>query len=540
MKSLSMARTLPLVAVFITVVSATFVAGWLIPYAEVLWDESVFLLWNWRIYYAIATGNIPALSAATFWQFDYPPLQSYAVGILLQPFQFTVINARLIHLIFFIGSSLFIYLLGNKVGKDILRTKPGAHATAALSLFFFAFSPIILYLSSVLLKELPATFMGLITIYFYIYARDRKKVILYVIPAVTLAGLFFTKYQYAIFYTLAFGIETIITLLTTKNRKLIIFAHVLLITPLATSFLIWVVWTNRFSYFLSRMLNNALDYSGGLADPITYILFYPKGIMYLYSFSPILGFSILITGIAGVVFRKHYSLRIGMIAFLVNVILLAQHTMNVQERYLVTTIPYFFISASCLIVKILNRVSRMNRIVKTSMYAVISGILILSVSDLFMLPSRIYAIGSIALKGMAFTQTDYNDTWFNYKRDTWSVRPPWQSHERSGDIAQFIAENVDPAVPFTFYGSINEIPPDYITLLLEQKMKTEYTSRGYSWYVATVELSPVSPLRTLDYKKIHEWKEFEIQNIKNNTALDILAKKEFPELGAVATIYGGK
>ncbi len=540
MRLLSITRAAPVIAFLVVCASITFIAGWIIPYAEVLWDEGVFLLWNWRMYEAIASGNISGISAATYWQFEYPPLQSYVVSLLLQPFSFTVTSARLVHLIFFAGSCVLVYLVAVKIARSVLHTKQLARVAASLAVIFFALSPLVLYLSSVLLKELPATCMALLTVYFYIIAREKKYLPWYILPALALAGLFFTKYQYAIFYTLAFGLETGFAFVTSKNKLHVLLSHVLLIVPLLISFTGWVIFTNRFSHFLSRIFNAGFNYTGGLTDQLTYLLFYPRGILYSYSFSPVWGLCIVATAAVSIIFWKYSALRIGMIAFLINLFFLMRHTLNVQERYLVTTIPFLFIASSIVTIFLIYKFKNTNTPARVMIYSFLCIVGIAGIPDLFRVPQRIYAIGSMAMKGMAFAQTDYNDTWFNYDRNTWSSIPPWQSTEKPSNIAEFIADTVDPTKTFTFYGSMNEIPPDYITLLLEQKNNTENTNDDFLWYVATVELSPTSLLRTKDYQKVNAWKEFEIISIKENTSLETLARKEYPTLGATVTLYGGK
>ncbi len=527
-------RSTLLIALF-CIATAIFVYFMYSAKASVLWDEAVFLYWSYQIYDALRIQNIHQFISVIQNQFRYPPLQSLFLGTALIPFGFTIVNARMISLFWFVLSGILTYTLGTMV--ETMHPK----RIGFIALFFFLTSPLLLYLASIATKEMMGISLILTSIIVYILARERKKSILYFSTGLCLAFLFMTKYHYAVFVSIGIFIESIILFITHRKRLSIVINHMLIAVPLLAVMLGWIFYpTNNLVLFMETMSNATLNFNGGIADVMTYILFYPRSIIYMYSPSPYIGILFITGFIITVAFLKNWRLRFLWIIFLLNIVSVSIHTINVQDRYIATSIPFLFILCGNLINRMIIAVSKIRNMYLSKIFFSAGFLIVLFLLyDMRKLPRFVYSVSARASLAPTFDQPDYTDTWFGYNTDLWPKKLPSQNNNTAEEIVKYIAASVDPTKPIGIAGFTNNLSQDYFNIMFAlAKESGKYAHHAYSSYEITIELDPGSRYRTLEYATMLANREYLIQNIQQDPSLSLIEKKYFSDIGITVSLYG--
>lgn len=512
---------LAVIAIALTV-QLFFVATSILPWSQVLWDEAEFLMWIQRMTIAIQDVSLPQI-AQVFWdQTHYPPLQSLLYGFFLAPFGFSVTGARIISLALSIVSAYLTFALGFKVSKSPL--------VGLIAALLFISSPILIYLQSVALKE--ALFIPLILLVCLSYVSAKT-----IYAGIFLTLLFFTKYEPAGFIAIALGIEGCIRFLTEKKKLSVVISHIVLFGIPLFFALLWIYGSPEHTRIFFLHINNSFDTTGG-RDFVTNLLFYPRAIMYSFGFTDAIGMLLVITWVAGIAYIKQKNLRVLWILFTVNIALLAPRIINLQDRYVAITAAMLFTLAAIQITALFTTLKKtmMGRILMLCILVVL----------FLQVPMRIasfdrymYGLGIKTMFSYAFNQPDANTQWFNFDATTWGTRHPKESKESMKDIESFIQSNINPHVPFALRGRLAELSPPYIHMIIEQqKAHTPKERSAYSLYHITAGVIPGSRYYTHEYKKLHEWVQWEVAETKNDPSFEFLAEKTFPEFGIVVGIYG--
>lgn len=536
-------KKLLIIPIILLIIHVLIILFGLIPYANVLWDEGEFLLQTYYVSSAIQEGRITELPIVLYNQFQYPPLQSIILGIPLGLIGFSVTNARYISLMFPILSTLLLIFLSIIAGKSMKKTNNTfPYFVSIFSCFLFLSSPIILYNNSVILKETFCTTLILFSVLLYFQARKHHTPLFYILTGLSITLLFFSKYPNAIFLLLVFGLETLISLIKEKQKtKHLLYHSIIVLIPLVFG-TIWVMFPEqRITEFIRLMKNDSFDQTGG-RSLLTYILFYPKGIIYYYGYSIVTGWFLLIGFIGSILLTKKMEIRVLFLSFTIPFLLYAQHITNVQDRYLAPFFPFLCILVSIFYIWLWYKAwnfSSLTRWISIIMVGTFVAACIVT-TPTFLL--RVYNVGTKAILAIAFNQPDVNAAWFDYDTSTWGKTYPWNAKETPQDILQFITNHVDPSKPIYLKGRATEISPPYFYLMMNQYKHDEIKTMQkeqlpYTEYFITLEVLPTSRHYTEEYRRINEWVQWEAQSIKNDQSLTHIISKQFQDLGIHIGIY---
>lgn len=526
---------------FLTLALTVLVAVWIrlhiIPYAGILWDEAVFLTWVFDIVHAVRAADAPALISASYQQLQYAPVHSWIMGLGMLPFSFTIEAVRSVQLILFISAAVSLYVLTVRAGDHIFRFRIHRQAAGAFATLLFVLSPLVLFLSGVVLKEIMGTLFSVTTMILYFRWRRNGNLTGVVWCGLSLLLLFMTKYQYGVFLAAALGIEAGISLISAKHRIRFLASHLVLILPVVIFGIVWFLYPqNRFATFLGFLLNDGFSYTGGIADRMTYLLFYLRAVTHYYAVTPTAGICILLLSLPTLRFLRLAEVRSLWIGIVLSFILLTRHTDNVQERYLITVIPYLFSLSSIGTLLILRSLEKFH--IPSAAVGIVCAALYLGTA-VTVLPYRVYAVGSLTMKGVAFPQPDYNDSWFNYNQKSWPVADPRKSVETPARIIAFLLDYIDADKPVYVAGAMNELSPPYVELA--RRMAADRHSfqphPDHRSYIITIQVDPASRYYTRDYQVVNAWRAYEIPAFQSDSRYIKLATKTFQDLGITVGIY---
>jgi hypothetical protein len=513
-----------LFVVFLGIAASYFCYRFIIPYANVVWDEGLAQSWVFVVYDALRNLNLSGIRYAFYSQVVYPPFFSFFYAIPALVFsEFSIQNARIANLVWFVGSGVMVYLLGKISDKKFGRTVGAIAASLLLS------APLFLVHASIGLREIVAVFWSLCTVYFYI--RSKASTGYSIATSVSIIALLGIKYQYAVFLLIPIAIEGLIELLMKKNSKEVFIRHILIALPVLLIASIWIFSITGQVNVISDIFFNRFDYTGGRSVWM-YIALIPNTLVYMYSASPVIGVVLVFSLVFALSLLRIRTIRIFWIAVMVNITLVLSHTNNIQERYIMLTVPFLYLLAGYVSVLLYKKYT-----IFFHVFLVLISFFV--VRDFTQLPRTVYATGSISMKSPLFNQLDYKDMWFNFDRRTWSNRMPWESKESPADALMFLMDNLDLSKDCNVYGRPSELSPDLgnITSIL-RRSKKQYPILPYSKMVATIEVLPDSRYYTHDFKLLNAWRISEIRAIEADTSWNLHARREFKELGMIVAIYG--
>lgn len=528
-------RIRSLVPIVVLVLAGLFLAFRVIPQANVLWDEAVYLGWIYRIHQAIVSGQFSTLSDLTYRQFEYPPLQSYVLAALLLPFGFTIGAARLSNLLLFLVTGWFVYDTAKRLGNR--SHEPFAGYIAVL---LYASSPLLLYLASVAYKETGGMLILLLTLRSYAAFRRSPTPLRLVTVAGLLAAAFFWKYHYGVFLVPVILTEAVIHLIERKDIVRTALRYTIITLPSVLLLLLFIVIPGRFGQF-TYTLNNPYRYMDDMVSRMDGLLFYPRGLYFAFALNHVTGVLLIISLVGGLVFTKTVELRSYWLLLFFTLALLTPHTTNLQERYLATALPGLFIIADVLVVRIAAWVKRLLRTpfpTYASVAFLIGGVIILTLPTL---PGRIYGASAKSVHSLTFDQTDYRDVWLEYNPSKWPQLLPKAGQERALDVAEFIARTVHPDRTIEYVGASGEFSPPYYDLSIDLSAhERSIISAPYRSYVVTTEIFTTSRYYTLDYQKINLWRIQGLGEVKTDTGLEKIDERMFSDLGVRVAVYGNR
>lgn len=517
---------MPLVVITVALlIQIFFIATSILPWAQVLWDEAEFLMWIQRVTLAIQSFSVPQITKLFWDQIHYPPFQSILYGLLLAPFGFSVTGARIVSLGLSVLSAYLTYSLGVKVS--------GSKWVGFVASLLFISSPILMYLQSIALKE--ALFIPLILLVCLSYITAKP-----IYTGIFLTLLFFTKYELAGIIAIALAIEALVAFVTEKKKLDVIVAHIFLFGIPLLFALPWIYGSPEHTRIFFLHINNSFDTTGG-QNFITNALFYPRAVVYSYGLTFTIGMILLVSWIQSFTLLKQKTTRFLFMIFTTNVALLVPRIMNLQDRYLAISIPALFVMTAIHIVSIMQFI----RSAKKPAQLIAIGIAMLLTGEVVIrirhFDQWIYGIGTKAMLVNAFHQLDSNVSWFNYDPSTWAKIHPRESKESMHDITSFIMTHVNPHVPFVVRGRLAELSPPYIHMVIEtEKARTSPTPSRYDLYHITLTVVPGSRYYNHEYKKMHEWVQWEVEETKNDPTFELVAQRLFAEFGINVGIYRKK
>src|SRR3990167_3081669 len=193
-------RNIVFVIIFSLLVSF-FLSYEYLPKAIVVWDEGTHMSHAYTMYTYLRDGDFGSYVRFAINQTGYPPLLPMVSSLLFLLTGFSFEMARRVNLIWFVLSSVLMYLLGRQLTRS---TRGGL-----LSSFLFIFSPLLLLLHMLFMREGISITMTLLSILLYYQARDKRTVRSYVIVGLALFGVLIAKYNLGILVVAGFMVEAL-------------------------------------------------------------------------------------------------------------------------------------------------------------------------------------------------------------------------------------------------------------------------------------------------------------------------------------------
>ena len=521
----------------ISILVAVFVCRAYILMANVLWDEASFLLWGERIYESLRHGNSMDLIRLTREQFYYPPLQSWILAVPLYLVGYSVFNARLV--------SLFFYILGSLLSFFIARNleKKRNNLTGLFASMFFISSPMMIFFSTLAMKEMMGAVFSCFCIYLYFKIREENNILFSFSVSIILILLFFIKYNFGVIMAFILIIETLISFFSLKNKFILLRNQIIIFTPFLIIIGYWIFYPdNKLASFIS-ILKNPWSVTLGMGKLIDYLLYYPRSIFYMYSFSNVLGAHFLASLILVLLWWKNYKVRVLWLYVSVNIFLGTVHFQNMQERFIFLAIPFLFIISAFLLEKIFYMVFHFRS--SAFIFGAGLGLIILFFGKVFLdlpkIPGFVYSMGSYTMRSPVFNEKGYKNKLFNYDLKTWEYKTPAGNFEKPIDVVDFVSSKIDLSKPIRVIGGFNELAPDYFEMYFNlRRPEGGINKLSYSSFIVTLEVLPTSSFYTMDYQKQNLWQIGEIRKIEADLSLRLIAKKDFTKMGVVVKVFGDK
>ncbi len=509
-------------------------------------------------------------------------------------------------------------LFSNSLRRQKSPTKVGANdsskikkdwwlipATSFISLFLFLTSPAILFYSVTVFKESWGTALTLLTLYLYFKANDKtvilgspkgdsrirlesdsgqasmtskqKQLFFHSLTGFSLTLLFFEKYNYAVLLGLVLGLEGVVegvfngTNLTNWanwfKRQLVLFLPFLL-------FASWWILTpdNKLPQFLDILRSDWNPVTLGAGNSWQYLTFFVQSIRASYTFSNVLFLLIAICYLLSLKDLWQKKIRVLWLFFTLNFVLGTLHAINLQDRYILTSVPALFLlvgyelpylssRASKASVAIYSRLrlprrpsiffgtsrndKKNNNHLTIQQFSNIFFVLfvLLVLFDLRNFPQYLKANATHMLLSAMYNETDYKDTLFDFNQNDW----PKDSKQLTGNgkqketpeqVLDYLLNNVDITKPINYLGWTAEISPDWVELRRQMALRNGQGNQSKKGnFLVTIEVKPSSRLYTYDYKRANLWQLGRIGEIRENWIDRLVKEKEFKELGVAVRIY---
>jgi len=505
-----------------------------LPKAILLWDESNHMWIATQTAHAIMEGNWAKFFTINWNEYIYPPLQSLLYGFPMAIFGPTYVVARYITLCWFIVGVIFTYTLGKIV-------KPSNQLTPIIAALLHIFSPFFLIFSFLSQKETLGTALSTLTILIYISA-DIYMFRRLILTSLSLALVSFTKYNYGILLAGVLLFEESIRFFENKRWKTSLVRLFALTGPIGVVFLLWTLpRIGKITEYITFVNANVHQSLGKSANMLDYILFYPKSIVYSYAPTRIIGVLMLAAFLLAITKFRHRTIRILWFCIAANYVLGIIRYGNVQDRYIATVIPMFFVLASIIWLELINIVTRsihfQNKFIVP--FIALCIIMLSSSVDIVRFPSYLYGLGAYINRSPLFNQPDFHDLWFTYDTTKWATTLPSKDTQTPETILKEVASSIDVTKPIWFVGEANEFSPPLWAYILDfYKRNDRYPpTREYNSYIVVITIQKDSIYYTHDYQSINEWKRLQFVPSEN---LVHLVKHSYPQVGVTSDIYAVK
>ncbi len=198
-----------LVLLILTLFTIFWVYNEIVKNQMVDWDEGNHMYVGNTITQAIRHGNWQQFRQLTLNQIHYPFIQSWYLGFITLPFEYTVESSRLASLFLLIPAVFLIWSISQK-----LKINPTA---GILAVFCLLSSPNLLLLFSMTLKEGLGVTLSLLVFFLYLIARQKQKIGYFLIVGFSLLIIMMTKYNFGVLVLAGLGLESLVWLFTEKN-----------------------------------------------------------------------------------------------------------------------------------------------------------------------------------------------------------------------------------------------------------------------------------------------------------------------------------
>lgn len=525
----------------------------------VCWDEGNNIYVGNTITQAIRHRNWPKFWQLTLSQLHYPFFQSWYLGFISLPFEYTIESSRLVSLFLLLPAVILMWFLAQKLSRQ--------EAVGFLAVIFLLTSPNLLLLFSMVLKEGFGATLTLLTFFGYLTARQHQKISYYFITGLSLLLVMLTKYNFGVLVLGVLGLESIIWLIREKkylNKNYWLF-NLCLYLPLTIGMTIWIALQPNqgqvseillaFKQFMLPGQENIFNlYETNFGG---HLLFYPLELAFAYTFSW-LAFLFLT---AGFIFSfsewRDYKVRVLGLFFLVNFLAAEKNIVNNQGRYIATCVPFFFLVGSDGLVNLYSKVRKIKLdSVGTGLLAPILIFAIFTlIKDFISFPKYLPGLASHEILSAVFYQQDYLPggkyiSMFDFDRNNWPKIPPESDMEKIPDVMNFILDNVDLSKTINFAGFLNEFSPG-LAFFYVDKAREKLASQGnalriwqeqpskYQEYFAVILVEDGTRFDTYAYRIFtHLNSLYEAKQVLSDKSLTLIKQKEFKDLGLTVRILG--
>ncbi len=542
-------RLIPAAVLLLIVLQGVFIYFYLIvPQGPFCWDEAHRSVYSLAMAKNLAAGNISALWQLTNRQIYWPFLHSWASAIFLLIGGYTYAAARSMSLVMNAAAVFILFLVARKAaGRD-------REVVGLIAVVLFVLSPIITFFAATAMAESLGILLTLLTLLAYLSARERSGPGRYLLTGFLLALLSFTKYIYAIFFGFGlflFWASLLATAADRRRGRTELLRSWLVAAAFVACWLLWLAGGlagEKVGIIIYRFGD-----TGGWdflqLDMLDRILYYPRALFWVYTFSPWI-FLTYLCGLLWDLFNwSNLKARLLFLLFIANLAPMAQ-SVNLQERFIVTSIPYLFILSSLFLTSFWN-------IIKYKWYRIFGFIfLILICGDLHKLPVYIRTTGNTTLGVMNFKASKQRNrstlfgmirfpSFMGQKKNLLNPRlPEIIPIHNVEDIFQFIWDNTDHRSGICALFQLNEASTHlwlWHSLSRNQPIFNKWNPNCY--YFVSLHLAPHSVYRTtvnitlLEGEKRTEDGYNFLENLTLNGFLNVSAKNTYPDLGITVTIY---
>lgn len=539
----------PLWVVFFMAVTTAFLA-WIFygQKANFNWDEALHMHSIYSLQLDIKSGSWARFWQNTLGQDYYPFLQSWIMSIPVLLFGFSLEKMRIYSLFWYVFFGFLIFINTRKAGEELKLQKNQAVGAGYLSLAFFFLSPLFLHFASLSMKEMMGAALILLFLTTYFQGRQKKSALLYLFISLELFLLLMFKYNYGVFVAGVIAVEGLFSFIFIKKREKTILSHLLIFLPFILLTLVWLYYPvngleepkpQRFI----KVISNKVPFNEGMTDRLGSLLFYPRAILYMYAFSPLVGAFFLGILILSLRWWKNLRVRVLLVGIWANLISAGMAIWNMQERYIFIILPFIFILAGINGIFIFNFLKKQiggKLYLRIATVVFLLPVVFILLKDLIDLPNYVYTVASYTTKSAVYNQPDYLDQYFKYDRTKWPKMLPAQPFEKPSEVIDWVVANVDLSKPYQVMGQSTELAPDYVYLFLTLAKEKGNFKRGerFSFYQVFIEILPYSRFNTWDYQRINSYMEYYIYQVKADPGLIKVREKLFTELGVKVSIYG--
>jgi hypothetical protein len=490
-------------------------------------------------------------------QFAYPPLGSFLIALLNLPFGFSLTTARFVSAFGFVLGGILVYKLNLSAGLSALVRRQEVLG-GMLALFLYLTSPAILFYSTVVLKESTGMALTLLFLYLYFRAVSQKKILPYLWVGISLVLLFFEKYNYAGLLAITLGLEAIVEFVVfgshSEKRRKFFLSQVAIFSPLIITSGFWILMpVNKLQWFLDIMRSDWNPVTVGLGTRLEYFLYYIQSIRVSYLFSDILFLMVFISYFLAIKDLGLKKIRFLFVFFTLNFILATSHSINLQDRYIYTSVPALFLIAGYewkyIILKLTGLfkagLQSSHRHIYLALCLVILALSTKLIIDFLHLSSYVKSNATHMLSSPMYNESDYRDTIFNFNKNDWPKghQKTKAKSESPEEVIDYILDATDITKSLEIVGFTAEISPDWVELRKAIRKSNRNYSRNnndknHNRYLAAIEIKETSRLYTYDYRRANSWQLTKVKEFEGFYKDNLLEKKEFKELGVVVFVYG--
>ncbi len=427
-----------------------------------MWDESVFIYKAFGVSEGLRHLNLGAAwTAVATGDLLYPPVSSFAMGSMFAIFGSSQTVALACTAVGFVASAALLFKIG-----CLLDEKQG-HIVGLIASLLFLGSPLLMEYAGTNMLEVPGTLTTLLAIWAYLWHLRRGTEMTALATGLALALTFFTKYNYGLFAIAAVGVCQLTIRQWQPWRR----ENLWLWVPVVALGYLWFTMEGKWNGFVAFATNASSGLS--LAESL---LYYPRVFFTEYSSSILLGIVVILSGLGALKWIKEPNVRFLLIFFAIGFGAMAKHPLK-ADRYIATVVPMLFLVAAFTLAQ------GYDRLTSTGWRRVAAALGVL----MFLPSALLYADGVPRL--------------VTRNRPAWSSFPwPYRALYKAVDM---VLADIDPKVPTTFTGMINQWSPEYIRWRFEMahpgsRLYFDHLEMGRCNFVS-MELLPGSPYLTAEY-----------------------------------------